>query len=113
MKIGPIDLNQPSTWRGIAGLLAIFGIAVSPELTNQIAIGLAASLSAIEIGRNEYASRNALLQKIELQSLPAGSVPAGSAEQLREPSTELRSRSMPAEDDATEEFPPPPGYSNR
>ena len=113
MRLMP-DFKQPSTWRGLAGLLAVFGIAASPELKDQIAIGLAALLSAIEIGRNEYATRNAVLRKveaIELQSLPAGSVPA--AEQLREPSTELRPRPLPPANDPTDDLPPPPGYSNR
>jgi len=52
MKVGPIDFEQPSTWRGIAGIAAVLGFAFSPELTNQVAIALAAALSAIEIFRN-------------------------------------------------------------
>ncbi|NJM13354.1 MAG: hypothetical protein HC889_17105 [Synechococcaceae cyanobacterium SM1_2_3] len=59
MKLGPIDFTQFSTWRGAAGFLAIFGIAVSPELTNAICLALGAVLSAIEIARDEYAHRNA------------------------------------------------------
>lgn len=56
-KFGPIDFTQPSTWRGAAGIAAVFGISFSPELTEQIAITLGAGLSAIEIFRNEYARR--------------------------------------------------------
>ena len=58
-KLGPIDFTQPSTWRGAAGIAALFGISLSPELTHQIAIALGAALSAIELFRNEYASRKA------------------------------------------------------
>ena len=52
-KFGPIDFTQPSTWRGAAGIAALCGIRLSPELTNQIAIALGAALSAIELFRNE------------------------------------------------------------
>ena len=52
-KLGPIDFTQPSTWRGAAGIIAVFGLSASPELTEQIAIGLGAALSAIELFRNE------------------------------------------------------------
>ena len=107
MKFGPIDFKQPSTWRGIAGLIALFGISASPEFTNAICLALGAVLSAIEIGRNEYAHRNAPLSPITFQSLPAGVVAADveRVAQLRQP--------VPAANDATEEFPPPPGFSNR
>ncbi len=69
-KFGPIDFTQPSTWRGVAGFAALFGIRLSPELTNQIAIALGAALSAIELFRNEDAARHAPLPPIELQSVP-------------------------------------------
>ena len=55
-KIGPMDFTQPSTWRGAAGIAAVFGISASPELTDQIAIALGAALSAIELFRNEAAA---------------------------------------------------------
>ena len=109
MKIGPIDLNQPSTWRGAAGIAGIIGISFSPELTEQIAIAIAAALSAIEIFRDEYKRRQLppiTLERealISLVSLADSTLRTDS--QLRQP--------MPAEDDATDEFPPPPGYSNR
>ena len=54
-KLGPIDFTQPSTWRGLLGLLSMAGITLSPELAAQIAIALGAGLSAIELFRNESA----------------------------------------------------------
>jgi hypothetical protein len=69
-KLGPMDFTQPSTWRGAAGIIALFGISFSPELTEQIAIALGAALSAIELFRNEYAIRNAPLPPLELQAKP-------------------------------------------
>ena len=106
MKIGPIDLTQPSTWRGAAGLLAVFGMAVSPELTNAIALALGALLSAIEIGRNEFATRQAANRRESAKSADAAlpAVPADS-QQLRE--------SLPPANDPTDDFPPDPGFSNR
>ncbi len=70
-NIGPIDFTQPSTWRGAAGMAALCGISLSPELTEQIAIALGATLSAIELFRNESAARPAPLPPIVLQSTPA------------------------------------------
>lgn len=57
LKFGPLDFTQPSTWRGLLGLLALGGVALSPELRDQIAITLAAALSAIEIFRDEYRTK--------------------------------------------------------
>ena len=57
-KLGPIDFTQPSTWRGAAGIAALCGISLSPELTDQIAIALGAVLSAIELFRNESATHS-------------------------------------------------------
>ena len=59
MKLGPLDFTQPSTWRGLLGLLALGGWALSPELRDQIAITLAAALSAIELFRDEYRANHA------------------------------------------------------
>ncbi len=82
-----LDFTQPSTWRGIAGFAALFGLSASPELTHAICLALGAVLSAIEIGHNEYATRNAALPPMVLQSLPAGVVAADveRVEQLRQP----------------------------
>ena len=109
LRIGPIDLTQPSTWRGAAGLLAVFGMAVSPDLTNAIALALGALLSAIEIGRNEYAHYQAINRResaksadAALPALPALPVAAG---QLRD--------ALPPANDPTDDLPPPPGFSNR
>ena len=85
-KIGPVDFTQPSTWRGVAGIAALCGISLSPELTEQIAIGLGAFLSAIEIFRNEHAARQAALPENQAP-LPTAkrSLAAGSAHRLRQP----------------------------
>ena len=66
MKFGPIDFAQPSTWKGAIGLLSVFGIAISPELTAQIALVAAGLVSLVEMIRNEYFST---VPPIELQSL--------------------------------------------
>lgn len=47
------DLKEPSTWRGVAGLLAITGVTINPEVWQQIGIVLGAVLSLIEIFRTE------------------------------------------------------------
>ncbi len=58
MKLGPVDFAQPSTWRGILGLAAMGGWAISPELRDQIALALGTTLAAIEMFRNEYRGRS-------------------------------------------------------
>ena len=73
-KLGPIDFTQPSTWRGAAGIAALCGISLSPELTEQIAIALGAALSAIELFRNESAARPAALPPVVLHRVPAADV---------------------------------------
>ena len=93
-KLGPIDFTQPSTWRGAAGIAALCGISLSPELTNQIAIALGAVLSAIELFRNESAPRPAPLPPVVLHSTPAAD--SDSAHQLRQPvSAEPESAASP------------------
>ena len=57
MKLGPVDFRQPTTWRGLLGLLALIGWKVSPEFRDQIAVALAAALSAIELFRDEYRTK--------------------------------------------------------
>jgi hypothetical protein len=54
MKLGPLDFKQPSTWRGLLGFAGLIGWTLSPELRDQIALALAAALSAIELFRDEY-----------------------------------------------------------
>lgn len=56
MSFGPIDFKQPSTWRGLLGFASLVGWTLSPELRDQIALALAAALSAIELFRNEFAN---------------------------------------------------------
>ena len=67
MKLGPMDFNQPSTWRGLIGLAAIGGISVSPAIAEQIALLAAALMALIEMFRDEYrkkpdAPRDAITQ---------------------------------------------------
>jgi hypothetical protein len=127
MRIGPIDFTQPSTWRGIAGFAALFGLSASPEFTSAICLALGAVLSAIEIGRNEYARQNAappiqqekpaftpipnpfngMRASQAMQSLPTCVVTAD-VERV----AQLRQPLQPA-NDATDDLPPPPGFSNR
>jgi uncharacterized protein YciW len=83
MKLGPLDFRQPSTWRGLLGLLALGGWALSPALRDQIALALATALSAIELFRDEYAARKAPLPPIELQSPAAPAPPPAEPERLR------------------------------
>jgi hypothetical protein len=101
MKLGPIDFTQPSTWRGAAGIIALFGLTLSPELTNQIAIALGAALSAIELFRNEYARPKDPLPPIELQSRTTAVV---QSDRVRQP--------VPPEP-ATTRSPESPGFSDR
>lgn len=54
MKIGPVDLNQLSTWRGIIGLIGISGFSFSPALNEQIALLAATLIALIEMFRDEY-----------------------------------------------------------
>ena len=54
MKLGPLDFKQPSTWRGLLGFAGLIGWTLSPDLRDQIAMALAAALSAIELFRDEY-----------------------------------------------------------
>ncbi|MBK8752352.1 MAG: hypothetical protein IPL99_12215 [Candidatus Competibacteraceae bacterium] len=75
MKLGPLDFNQPSTWRGLIGFIAVSGISLSPELANQIALVAAGLLSLIEMIRNEYHRRHTdSLPPIEVQSRAAAAV---------------------------------------
>ena len=105
-KIGPIDFTQPSTWRGAAGIAALCGISLSPELTEQIAIGLGAFLSALEIFRNEHAARQAALPENQapLPTAKRSLAAAGSAHRLRQP--------VPTEPETTRS-PESPGFGDR
>ena len=80
-KIGPVDFTQPSTWRGTAGIAALCGLSLSPDLTYQISIALGAALSAIELFRNEDAARKEAVPSLVLPSVPA----ASAADRLRQP----------------------------
>lgn len=89
MKIGFIDLNQPSTWRGIVGLAGLFGIAVSPELADQIALVMGGIFAGIEIYRDER--KFAALPPIVLQ---------GRADPADRPVEQLHNDPVPAQPDA-------------
>ena len=104
-KLGPIDFTQPSTWRGAAGIIALCGISLSPALTEQIAIALGAVLSAIELFRNESATRNQSLPPLELQAKPTPFLDAALPNRrLRQP--------LPAEPDPPRN-PESPGFGDR
>ena len=84
-KIGPVDFTQPSTWRGAAGIAALCGLSLSPDLTYQISIALGAALSAIELFRNEDAARKEAVPSLVLHSVPAASAASAASERLRQP----------------------------
>ncbi len=46
-------IRQPSTWRGLALILAAAGIAVDPALLEQIGVGVVGAIGLIETLRNE------------------------------------------------------------
>ena len=94
-----IDFTQASTWRGILGLAAVFGFSFKPELADQIAIGLGAGLSIVEMLRDEYANHKTTVN-IELPRPAAASPP----EQLRQP--------VPS-DVETQRNPEDSGFGNR
>ena len=48
-------LKQPSTLRGIIGVLAAFGVAFSPEQTEAVVTLAVAAVGAVEVFRNEEA----------------------------------------------------------
>lgn len=48
-----MDFKQPSTWRGLLGVLAMAGIAVNPQWAEIIALVLGTGVSVIEIIRDE------------------------------------------------------------
>ena len=50
-------LKQPSTLRGVIGLLGVVGVAISPEQIEAIAVAVGAILAAIELFRNEKKPR--------------------------------------------------------
>ena len=101
-KIGPVDFTQPSTWRGAAGIAALCGLSLSPDLTYQISIALGAALSAIELFRNEHAARKEAVPSLVLHRVPATAAVA--ADRLR--------RNVPT-DAETPRNPESPGFGDR
>ena len=106
MKIGPIDLGQVSTWRGIIGLAAVGGISISPALADLIALFAAGLISLIEMLRNEYATRskNTTLPSIALVSSPSPDDQPGFNERELEPLRRVSPESASS---------PPPGFGDR
>lgn len=51
-------LKEPSTWRGVAGLAAVFGIVISPELADAIMVAGLGVFSLIEVFRKEKVKKN-------------------------------------------------------
>ena len=43
--------QEPTTWRGLAVLLGMFGVGFNPDAIMQIGVLVGAAVSAIEIGR--------------------------------------------------------------
>lgn len=48
-----LKLNQPSTWRGLIGLLSGLGVVISPELTEHIAALAVSAFGIVEIIKSE------------------------------------------------------------
>lgn len=48
-----LKLNQPSTWRGLIGLLSGLGVAISPELVEHIVALAVSAFGIVEIVRSE------------------------------------------------------------
>jgi len=46
-------LKEPSTYRGLAVMLAVAGVKISPEQTDAITAAVVAILAAIEVFRTE------------------------------------------------------------
>lgn len=45
--------RQPSTWRGLALLLAAFGVVVDPGLIEQVGVGVVGLIGLVELAKNE------------------------------------------------------------
>jgi len=45
--------RQPSTWRGLAILLAMAGVTIEPGLLEQVGVGVAAAIGIGEVLMNE------------------------------------------------------------
>jgi len=48
-------LKQASTWRGLALLAGVFGIAIDPTAVEAIGAGVVAAIGVVEVLRNELA----------------------------------------------------------
>ena len=53
-----LKLNQPSTWRGLIGLLSGLGVAISPELAEHIVALAVSAFGIVEIVRSEKIPTN-------------------------------------------------------
>lgn len=53
MKVVLDYLKQPSTWRGLVGVVAAFGVAMSPDQVEAIIAAGVAAIGVVEVFRNE------------------------------------------------------------
>lgn len=53
MEIVKTYAKQPSTWRGLAILLSLFGISVDPELLTGVGGGVVAAIGLYETIKNK------------------------------------------------------------
>ncbi|MBF0119987.1 MAG: hypothetical protein HQK79_14225 [Desulfobacterales bacterium] len=51
-------LKQPSTWRGLIGIIAVFQASISPDSIDKIAIAAATLISLIEVIRDENKTKD-------------------------------------------------------
>ena len=53
MQLIKTYLSQPSTYRGLALLLSLFGLpALDPELLSQVGLGIAGAIGLYEVVKN-------------------------------------------------------------
>lgn len=50
-------LKQASTWRGLALLAGVFGVAIDPAALEVVGAGVVAALGVVEVVRNEVANK--------------------------------------------------------
>lgn len=50
-------LKQASTWRGLALLAGVFGVAIDPTALEVVGAGVVAAIGMIEVVRNEVKAK--------------------------------------------------------
>lgn len=53
MKAVLFYLKQASTWRGLALLAGVFGVAIDPTALEAVGAGVVAAIGVIEVVRND------------------------------------------------------------